>query len=471
MADSIKATPQNRWLGALANALKAAQTAGDTVQIPFLGGLGSLLLEDYAKEAEDLSYGNAPLTVPQASRIPQFKKDRADRYAGFVLDAAGLKGAEKGAVALGKAGERYAEKVIPQIMEKGGAPAGLLQDLAQGTRSQIFIGPEAKTWRKADAFKAAQMEKATVDGAAKYTPAEIWKATGTFRGPDGFWRQEIDDSASKFIEATGIQAKANMLKEERDALKAAVRPDRSGQGDLFPKQLTEARRPLREKAKAIQEELDTYYGPESSPQYTGNFAPYAYEHQALYEAYPQLRKDVIRQGALRGDDGLYGSYNKGQLDITKKGLLNDPRSTATHEFQHAVQDIEGFAPGGNQQYAYQLGKEAFNKIGAINDRLGIYARQLEDPTLPAEAKAEARRLYDQAMASRETYRPFTLGYSNPYQGYRNLGGEAEARAVQQRLGLSGLQRRERFPMLDYDVPTGDLILPQNETMFTRSLLD
>lgn len=469
MADSIKATPQNPLLAKLAAALRAAQNAGDTVQIPLLGGLGSLLLEDYANEAEELSYGNAPMTVPAMTRVPQFKKGRGDAYAGLLFDAPGAKGvakvADKAATAVGKAGERYAEKVVPQIMERGGPMAGLLQDMAQGSRSQIFIGPEAKTWRKTDAFKAAQMEK------AKASPEEIWKATGTFRGPDGFWRQEIDDSASKFIEATGIQAKANRLKDERAELKAAVRPDRSGQGDLFPKQLTEARRPLRERVKAIDTELDTYYGPESSPQYTGNFAPYAYEHAPLYEAYPQLRKDVVRQGAMRGDDGVYGTYNKGQLDITKRGLLNDPRSTATHEFQHAVQDIEGFAPGGNQQYAQDLAREAFAKIGTYNDQMSLAARYMNDPSLPAADRAKQQEAYDYALQAKLKLRPFTLGYSDPYQAYRNLGGEAEARAVQKRLDLSGLQRRERFPLLDYDVPQQDLILPQNETMFTRTLLD
>lgn len=46
--------------------------------------------------------------------------------------------ARKAALAGGMAGERYAERVIPQIMERGGMPAQLLQDLAQGSRSQVL---------------------------------------------------------------------------------------------------------------------------------------------------------------------------------------------------------------------------------------------------------------------------------------------------------------------------------------------
>jgi hypothetical protein len=49
--------------------------------------------------------------------------------------------ARKAALAGGMAGERYAERVIPQIMERGGMPAQLLSDLAQGSRSQVLPTP------------------------------------------------------------------------------------------------------------------------------------------------------------------------------------------------------------------------------------------------------------------------------------------------------------------------------------------
>jgi hypothetical protein len=39
---------------------------------------------------------------------------------------------------LGKAGERLAERVVPQIMERGGLPAQLAMDLTQGARSQAL---------------------------------------------------------------------------------------------------------------------------------------------------------------------------------------------------------------------------------------------------------------------------------------------------------------------------------------------
>jgi len=52
-----------------------------------------------------------------------------------VVPVAGLvcRGVERGAMAACRAGERYAEKVVPQIMERGGLPAQLLGDLSQGS--------------------------------------------------------------------------------------------------------------------------------------------------------------------------------------------------------------------------------------------------------------------------------------------------------------------------------------------------
>jgi hypothetical protein len=48
------------------------------------------------------------------------------------------KGAEQAAMATGRAGERLAERAVPQIMERGGVPAEMLQGMAQGSRSQAL---------------------------------------------------------------------------------------------------------------------------------------------------------------------------------------------------------------------------------------------------------------------------------------------------------------------------------------------
>lgn len=59
-----------------------------------------------------------------------------------------------------------------------------------GAGAQIFIGPRAKTWNESAAALANKLESEGVN------PREIWRQTGTWRGPEGKWRQEISDKES-----------------------------------------------------------------------------------------------------------------------------------------------------------------------------------------------------------------------------------------------------------------------------------
>jgi hypothetical protein len=47
--------------------------------------------------------------------------------------------------------------------------------------------------------------------------------------------------------------------------------------------------------------------------------------------------------------------------------------------------------------------------------------------------------------------------ANPREQYKRLAGEAEARAVQARLGMTKEQRRQTYPFKSYDVPVNELI--------------
>jgi hypothetical protein len=52
---------------------------------------------------------------------------------------------KQGALAAGRAGERMAERAVPQIMERGGVGADVLSGLAQGSRSNV-IKPKGGNW-------------------------------------------------------------------------------------------------------------------------------------------------------------------------------------------------------------------------------------------------------------------------------------------------------------------------------------
>jgi hypothetical protein len=106
-----------------------------------LQGLGNLLESTgIPKTVERAAYADSPralldaLTNVNRANVPFLKPETAEA----LLTVAPLpSGAGRAAMAAGRAGERIAERVVPQIMERGGLPAGLLQDLAQGSRSQI----------------------------------------------------------------------------------------------------------------------------------------------------------------------------------------------------------------------------------------------------------------------------------------------------------------------------------------------
>jgi hypothetical protein len=369
-----------------------------------------------------------------------------------------IKAGAKGAMAAGRAGERMAEKYVPQIMERGGVGADLLSGMAHGTRSQIFIGPNAKTFNKAKADAATALEQAGVD------PVDIWRQTGTFRGADGIMRQEISDAGAIYRNPEQLKELGREKKEQALALKQRlVTP--IGQKDMFPKALTEAKKPVREEAKRLKEEADVL-GRYSDVR--GQPAKFVYEHPDLYKAYPELADVQVYQGG-RGTMGeqasMRGSGPDLEMEITQKGLKADPKSSLLHEMQHGVQNLEGMAPGGNTVTAFQnpealkilgdmrlkantpMSFEDFVKKGGYGDDQETLARAAEEYKDYAEDVPALAKKYDL-----DTQRTAAMEY------YKRLAGEAEARASQAREPMGMAERGQEFPYSSYDVLPEDLIV-------------
>jgi hypothetical protein len=73
------------------------------------------------------------------------------------------------------------------------SPATVAKGLSLGAAKSLamFVGPRSLTWDSLAAGKAKTMEEMGTDART------IWKETGTWKGPDGKWRQEIDSSAAQ----------------------------------------------------------------------------------------------------------------------------------------------------------------------------------------------------------------------------------------------------------------------------------
>ena len=238
------------------------------------------------------------------------------------------------------------------------APAGSLG---------MFIGKTAKTWDHAAAAKAAALEKAGADANT------IWQQTGTLRGADGMWRQELPDTKAGF------------------------------RGDF------------------------NLSGPNKGNEYKNVEMPLggAFNHPELYKAYPELlrneRIELVKSADWLPEITNTGSYRKGLITVRNKTEAG-AKSTTLHELQHAVQDIEGFHPGGMPSKFY-------------NDALARLMAQ--NPGTPASKLNNA--------ASEEAFAQ-----------YRALIGEAEARATQARANLTAAERRNLPPEQSYDLPWNSL---------------
>lgn len=314
----------------------------------------------------------------------------------------------------------------------------------------MFVGAGSKAFDKAMAFTASKMEK---KGA---TPQEIWKETGTVRGPDGLWRQEISDAEAKFVTAPEMLDKAALLKQGIAENKQKIKESKE-YPDLFPKELSKAQKALREENKANRELVDTY---QYNQAFTGSPANLAIEHPELYKAYPDLADVRVMQGTY--NPSFLGSFSPkyNAIEVTEKGLNYDPRSTALHEMQHAIQEQEGFAVGGNVDTMARLKSTVMNKIGDLNSQMGLYVKAMDASTDPAQ-KALLRQQYDAAMEERMKLVPFAQ--LEPMDAYRALMGEAEARLTQTRRDLTPEQRKQYFPfeMQDKNLNPYGLDVPPN----------
>jgi len=173
----------------------------------------------------------------------------------------------------------------PEALQAAGDAAGTLG---------LFFGSKAlrNGVRAADVIQAEQLLK---NGA---TPNEVYaQSGGLFKGPDGQWRKNIDDT--KYFP----QFEANLVNASK--MSGGVPYGEFAITNLFP-------------------------------------------HKELYEAYPELKNiKVVFDSTLPA--GRMGEYN------TSKGIFRlnpnqDSRSmytTLLHETQHGIQKMEGWQGGGN----------------------------------------------------------------------------------------------------------------------------
>lgn len=282
----------------------------------------------------------------------------------------------------------------------------------------------------------------------------IRQKTGWFRGADGKWRWEIDDSG------TETDTKWNFLRN----------PDAKRYNELFEKAYlydTATAEDLNE-LQILDKNLK---GVRKSPLYLDEIV----RHDKLFEAYPALRDVKVRFEANTGNKE--GSYHPEENEfILRTGLKLEPeklKNTLIHEIQHAIQEQEGFARGANPGYWDEMIQRGYSRRkndGRIERARKEYHRIFD--SAPEEFKDKVRRInrarldgdYDAAetvidelydseyadlwsqldMAEFE-WRSDRGEELNAYDLYRDTAGEIEARDAASRRGLTAEERRGRKP--------------------------
>lgn len=289
----------------------------------------------------------------------------------------------------------------------------------------------------------------------------IRQKTGWFRGADGKWRWEIDDSGAE------TDTKWNFLRN----------PDAKRYNELFEKAYlydTATAEDLNE-LQILDKNLK---GVRKSPLYLDEIV----KHDKLFEAYPALRDVKVRFEANTGN--VEGAYHDGSNEIVlRAGLKLEPerlKDTLIHEIQHAIQSTEGFSGGSSPEYwarrDYESGdmietrlqkekngilrtleKDEVNKYVRYTElereleKLFLADENSEDGKRYNKLEAEQDAIYEELYPNKwfKSLLDIDRKMENPSEVYtdlyRNTAGEIEARDAAARRGLTVEERRNRKP--------------------------
>lgn len=240
---------------------------------------------------------------------------------------------------------------------------------------------------------------------------EVFRDLGVFKGPEGKWRYEIDDS------------RAGMAR-----LKSGVKS--SPLGDVV-------------------------------------------DHDELLESYPDLARTELNRYA-EGNGGSYqpmANYSDGRsgdvLTVKDAASRTGGKSTLLHEIQHAIQGREGFAAGGSPENSYVtrnisdltplIDPQKIIESGGRSSTPGpIMIYNDDGKWVVTDGNHRLAAAIKRGDKTIDTHMDpsFLDGYNGnfndavkdaAYENYKRLAGEAEAREVQNRIGMNMDERRANFP--------------------------
>lgn len=319
-------------------------------------------------------------------------------------------------------------------------------------------GIGARTADSAALRRAEALEKSGTDNET------IRQETGWYRGMDGQWRFEIDDSGAAFSRSGEAQYSA----DNADYARYTQLMNRMLTGKLTEAEHAELLG-LDKKNGSTKKELARRID-------EGNATLRdIMQHNALFEAYPEIAETKVKFADM--PSGTAGSYNRETntitLDTKLKYDANEALDALMHEVQHRVQAAEGFASGTNPGYwnrgeNYDKAAEKYrdNRARLLNglsaDERALYneyrsvdqemGRMLDGSALYDEGRMDTlekrsdelyKELYSKEWFGKLSRYDRILGAAGEAvkEFYWNTAGEIEARDTAARRRMSAEERK------------------------------
>jgi len=334
---------------------------------------------------------------------------------------------------------------------------------------------------------------------------KIRLATGWFKGYDGKWRSEIDDSDAK-LASWIILGKGKRYMEERARNntgdlrdKVFALQDRLAKSNKSNGANSDESKALRKEIRQTKKQREAASDLEFKISQNRLNLSDILDHPKLYENYPQLKDAVVHLSYTDGNDlgGAWGSTVLGSDEITLATNLNsreDILGTLMHEIQHVIQGIEGFASGANVEYWARRNKaesedtrKAKLRLASVEDKLRnvdyngntaaspiktamSYAyivdqlRTDKEGTANYDYDTEAKERYEERAKEGgysdllkeylEAYQDVQIAnmeaedYPRAFADYQRTAGEIEARDVTGRLRMTEEERKAKRPDID-----------------------
>ncbi|MDO5450638.1 MAG: hypothetical protein Q4F30_07095 [Akkermansia sp.] len=170
----------------------------------------------------------------------------------------------------------------------------------------------------------------------------------------------------------------------------------------------------------------------------------------LYASYPILKNALIHFEKL--ERGLFGMARGGAITLNSRNDDNEQKRTIVHEVQHVIQELEGVATGGSEDFARSVLEDAISyaeaRRGDAQAALESYEKIRGPQGLHRPDYAKRVKEADDRVKELEALRNANL---SDFDLYERLAGEIEARNVEQRLDLS--ERRRFLNPFNYTLDT------------------